>query len=73
MRTQLEQLLVMLNQIIDNNSYDRSPEQTADATATHLQKFWARSMKQQIIAYMDEDGSELSETGRLAVQKLQST
>ena len=32
MKTQLEQLIVMINQIVDNNSYGNTPEQTADAT-----------------------------------------
>ncbi len=70
MKTQLEQLIVMINQIVDNNSYGNTTEQTADATAVHLKKFWARSMKQQIIEYLEQDGSELQPAAKLAVQQL---
>ncbi|WP_036566273.1 formate dehydrogenase subunit delta [Oceanospirillum beijerinckii] len=70
MKTQLEQLIVMINQIVDNNSYGNTPEQTADATAVHLKKFWARSMKHQIIEYLEQDGSELQPAAKLAVQQL---
>lgn len=70
MRTQSEQLLVMIHQIIDNNSYGKSQEQIAQITAQHLKKFWARPMKQQIIDYLQQDGSQLSEPARLAVHKL---
>ncbi len=70
MKTQLEQLILMINQIVDNNSYGNTPEETAETTATHLKKFWARPMKQQIIQYAQEDGSELQPAAKLAVQQL---
>ena len=41
--------------------------------ATHIKKFWARSMKQQIINYAESDGLELSPVSRLAVKRLAET
>ncbi|WP_336367740.1 formate dehydrogenase subunit delta [Marinobacter sp. C2H3] len=68
---QLHHLIKMVNQISDNNRYHDSPEAAAEAVATHLQKFWARSMKQMIIDYAQQDGSELNEMSRAAVARLE--
>lgn len=68
--SQIEHLISMINQIASNNNYKSTDEQTAQVVATHLKKFWARSMKQQILKYASEDGSELSEASRLALLQL---
>ncbi len=62
---QLQNLIKMVNQIAVNQHGDES--QAAQRVATHLQKFWARSMKAQIIAYLDDDGTELSPIAREAI------
>lgn len=72
MQTELEHLIQMANQIVANNSFHDDIEQTAATTAGHLQKFWARSMKKQIIDYAAQDGSDLSPAAKLAVQQLAS-
>lgn len=65
---QLQHLVRMVNQIAANQHGDKA--QAAQSVATHLQKFWARSMKAQIIAYLDDNGSELSPLAREAVVRL---
>lgn len=59
----------MVNHICANNSFG-TVEDAAIVASTHMKKFWARSMKQDIIAYAKEDGSELSEAAKAAVAKL---
>jgi len=65
-------LIKMINQISANNRHHGDDAQAAEQVATHLKKFWARSMKRQIIAYADTDGSELSPVSRLAVERLKA-
>lgn len=65
---QLRQLIHMVNQIAANQHGDQST--AAQRVTTHLQKFWARSMKAQIIDYLDSDGSQLSPVAREAVSDL---
>ncbi|KAA1174252.1 formate dehydrogenase subunit delta [Marinobacter salinexigens] len=68
---QLHHLIVMVNQISSNLHHTGTDDEAAEAVAGHLKKFWARSMKQMIIEYADQDGSELSPLSREAVAKLQ--
>lgn len=66
-RSQLDALIHMVNQIATHNAH------YADATErvhAHLQKFWARGMKRQIVVYLDEDGSQLSPLALAAVERL---
>ncbi|MBZ9560055.1 MULTISPECIES: formate dehydrogenase subunit delta [Modicisalibacter] len=65
---QLSQLVKMVNQIAANQHGD--PSTAAQRVTSHLQKFWARSMKAQIIDYLDSDGSQLSPVAREAVADL---
>ncbi|MBW7471885.1 formate dehydrogenase subunit delta [Marinobacter sp. M216] len=67
---QLQHLIKMVNQISANNLHHGDAEQSAEVIATHLRKFWARSMKQKIIDYAESDGLELSTVSRLAVKRL---
>lgn len=71
MRTAKEQLIHMVNQIAENNQHG-GQEKAANATSTHIQKFWARSMKEDIIAYFNSDGSDLSDTSKAAIKMLQA-
>ncbi|TBW58229.1 formate dehydrogenase [Marinobacter halodurans] len=62
----------MINQISDNNLHHGEAEHAAEMVATHLIKFWARSMKDQIISYAENDGSELNQVSKLAVERLKA-
>lgn len=68
--SQIDNLISMLNQIADNNNYKKTDEETAMIVANHVKKFWARSMKANIIKYADSDGSQLSPTIKLALDQL---
>jgi formate dehydrogenase subunit delta len=68
--SQIDNLISMLNQIADNNNYKKTDEETAMIVANHVKKFWARSMKANIIKYADSDGSQLSPTIKLALAQL---
>lgn len=67
---QLQNLIRMVNQISANNTHHSSDELAVDVIAGHLKKFWARSMKQQIIAYSDAQGAELSPISKRAIERL---
>lgn len=69
MHNQLDTLIKMANQIAANNGHF-SPDDAADYVANHLRRFWARSMKQMIIDYVEQDGSQLSPVAKLAVEKI---
>ena len=60
----------MSNQIADNIGLHLSTEQAADKVLNHIRLFWAKSMKNNLIKYYHEDGSQLSATAKLAVEKL---
>ncbi|UWN49858.1 hypothetical protein ASALC70_02075 [Alcanivorax sp. ALC70] len=65
----LSQLVKMVNQI-SANMHGATDEQAADKVAAHLQKFWARPMKEQILAYADDGGEDLTPISRQAVERL---
>jgi formate dehydrogenase subunit delta len=69
MRNSKEQLIHMVNQIAENNQHGGT-EKAATVTSVHMQKFWARSMKEDIIDYAKTDGSDLSESAKAAVGML---
>lgn len=70
---QLQSLIKMVNQISANNLHHGDESQAADVVAGHLKKFWARSMKAQLIAYADADSGDLTSVSRLAVEKLKTS
>ncbi|WP_020680904.1 formate dehydrogenase subunit delta [Marinobacterium rhizophilum] len=70
---QLDTLIHMANQIADNNSHYGTQEEAAARVASHLTKFWARSMKQQIIDYLHSDGSKLNPLAQIAIAQMQSS
>lgn len=65
-----EPLVKMLNQIAANTPRKESPDATAETIAAHVKKFWARSMKQDIKAYVENGGEGLSGMALVAVRKL---
>jgi len=67
---ELNRLIQMANHIAAHNDFHGDTTQSAATTATHIRKFWARSMKEKIIAYVEQDGGELIPAARLAVQQL---
>ncbi|WP_166267631.1 formate dehydrogenase subunit delta [Marinobacter caseinilyticus] len=67
---QLQNLINMINQIGANNLHHDDEHDAAEMVAGHLKKFWARSMKAQLISYADSDGAQLSPVSRLAVERL---
>ena len=54
--TELEHLIKMINQIADNIAAGESEEIASEQLASHIKRFWARSMKQKIIDYANSDG-----------------
>lgn len=69
-KSQIQNLVSMLHQIVDNNSYKKTDEETATIVVNHLNKFWAPSMREKIVEYAATDEAELSEAAKLAVAKL---
>lgn len=67
-RSQLDSLIHMANQIAANNTH--RGDSAAEYVQTHLKKFWARSMKRQIVEYLQQDGSQLTPLARQAVERL---
>lgn len=68
----LATLIQMVNQIADNHRYHGSDEAAAEHVAIHLKKFWARSMKRQLIEGAGRDASQLSPVVKLAIKRLAS-
>lgn len=69
---QLDNLIKMIDQIIANNLHQGDDDKVTDVAADHLHKFWARSMKQRIIAYANESPEELSALARSTIAKLEA-
>ncbi|MFT5706153.1 MAG: formate dehydrogenase subunit delta [Oceanospirillaceae bacterium] len=69
MRTAKQQLIHMVNQIAENNQHG-GEENAASVTCVHMQKFWARSMKADIIKCLETDADELSAAARSAIKQL---
>jgi formate dehydrogenase subunit delta len=66
--SELEQLVKMANQIADNFSFhDDAVERLTD----HLQRFWAPSMRKQLIAFHQGGGSGLKPDVIAAIRQLQ--
>jgi formate dehydrogenase subunit delta len=64
---EIEQLIKMANQIADNLAFH---EDAVERTADHMKRFWAPSMRQQLIAHGAEGGDGLNPAVRLALQRL---
>lgn len=65
---EIDQLIKMANQIADNFSFH---EDSVDRLADHLQRFWAPSMRQQLIEFQEADGHVLKPDVIAAVKRLQ--
>jgi formate dehydrogenase subunit delta len=67
---QVNNLIKMLDQIIANNRHHGDDDKVTDVAADHLHKFWARSMKQQVIECANENPEALSGLSRMTIGKL---
>lgn len=65
-----EKLIKMVNEIAANIDPTGGAETAATRTAEHLTRFWALRMRQDIIAYLDCGGEQLTPVARLAIEKL---
>lgn len=66
----IDNLIKMANQIAANVDHGGGDEAAAERVAEHLKKFWARSMKQDIVEYARSEGDRLTPVAKLAVLKL---
>lgn len=60
----------MINQIADNIAIGESEESASAQFASHIKRFWARSMKQKIISYANSDGEKLQPLVHKALAQL---
>lgn len=67
-----EKLVRMINQIALNNPCNGDTEASAAAVLGHVRKFWARPMKRDIIACVEQGGAELEPAALQAVRALQT-
>lgn len=70
MTTPQQQLIEMVNQIVNNNTYQGDEEAAIKVSVHHIKQFWARSMKKDIIDYAQNDGSELNSGAKVAIAEL---
>ena len=63
-------LIKMANEIARNIAPGQSPEQAATLMAEHLVRFWAISMKLQIIKCLDTEKEQLDSTATEAIKAL---
>jgi formate dehydrogenase subunit delta len=67
---EIDQLVKMANQIADNFSFH---EDAVDRLTDHLQRFWAPSMRQKLIEFVDAGGGGLKPGVIEAARRLQAT
>lgn len=65
-----ERLIKMANDIGDFFNSETDKEIAAEGLKNHLLRSWEPRMRKAIIAYCQEDGSELSALAKTAVSKL---
>ncbi|XKH59083.1 formate dehydrogenase subunit delta [Halomonas sediminis] len=63
-------LVRMVNQIAANLKGGRDDAQAVADICHHLETFWARPMKQSLIAYSEREEVELAPLARRAIQQL---
>ncbi len=70
MTTTLTSVIKMCNQISDNIGLHLTSEQAVHKVVNHLQLFWAKSMKGDLITYFQNDGKLLNETSKKAAAQI---
>lgn len=68
-----DRLIQMINQIAINNISAGDEQAVAEVVRGHIQKFWSRRMKTQLIELLDDAGDQLEPAARLAGERLRST
>ena len=66
-------LIKMANQIACNIAPGKTQKEAADAMAEHLVRFWARSMKKQIIDCLKIKNNQLTPVSVEAIKLLKKT
>jgi len=66
----IARLITMANDIGNFFNSETDKEIAAEGVKNHLLRSWDPRMRKEIIAYCQEDGSELSELVKVAVTKL---
>ena len=69
MSNKIETLIRMANDISDFFNAEPDKEIAAKGVINHIKRSWDPRMRSDIIAYLHEDGSELSELARNALSK----
>jgi formate dehydrogenase subunit delta len=67
---ELQHLIKMVNQIAKNIAAGESQKDVIEKTAGHIQRFWAGSMKREIVGYVECGGEGLDPLALSAVQQL---
>ena len=63
-------LIKMANEIASNIAPGKSQEQAASMMADHIVRFWAKSMKLQIIECLETESEQLQPTATQAIRTL---
>ncbi|TWX63540.1 formate dehydrogenase subunit delta [Colwellia demingiae] len=70
MTVKLTNIIKMSNQIADNIGLHLDSDQAVDKVVNHIQLFWAKSMKHDLITYYQNDGNLLNEISQQATIRL---
>lgn len=70
MSSELQRLIDMANQITTNLALQGCEEEAVEKIANHIKRFWARSMKEQVIAYNQQEENDLLPLTRKAIELL---
>jgi formate dehydrogenase subunit delta len=68
----IEKLIKMANDISDFFNSESDKELAAEGVKNHIKRSWDPRMRNQIIAYCQQDGKELNPLAQKAIQKLAS-
>ena len=68
--SELAHLIKMANQIAANANPYGGEERTAEAVASHIERFWAPSMREKLTDYAKSDGEELDQAVSSALNSL---
>jgi formate dehydrogenase subunit delta len=68
----IEKLIKMANDISDFFNSESDKELAAEGVKNHIKRSWDPRMRQQIIAYCQQDGKALSPLAQKAILKLAS-
>ena len=68
----IDTLIKMINQIALNNGAYEDGE-AIDRVATHIQRFWAKKMRADLIEYLQNDGEKLNPVAKAAAEKVMAS